>query len=108
MAAHLEDPAEEVKRLRHCINDLVSILALPAMWTGADSSQIVRTLLDALLSMLGLDFAYAQWWDPAGAAPIEIARVAESSQLASLPQDIGRMLFHELGDDPRKWAPVMR
>ncbi|HTU45555.1 MAG TPA: PAS domain S-box protein, partial [Bryobacteraceae bacterium] len=47
-------------------------------------------------------------WDPAGAAPIEIARVAESSQLASLPQDIGRMLFHELGDDPRKWAPVMR
>ena len=108
MAAHLEDPAEEVKRLRHCINDLVSILALPAMWTGADSSQIVRTLLDALLSMLGLDFAYAQWWDPAGAAPIEIARVAESSQLASLPQDIGRMLFHELGDDPRKWPPVMR
>jgi PAS domain S-box-containing protein len=108
MAAHLEDPAEEVRRLRHCINDLVSILALPAMWAGADSSQIVRTLLDALLSMLGLDFAYAQWWDPAGAAPIEIARVAESSQLASPPQDIGRMLFHELGDDPQKWAPVMR
>jgi PAS domain S-box-containing protein len=108
MAAHLEDPAEEVKRLRHCINDLVSILALPAMWAGADSSQIVRISLGALLSMLGLDFVYAQWRGPAGAGPIEIARVAESWQAAAQPEDIGRMLFQQLGDDPQKWAPVMR
>lgn len=108
MAADIEGSAEEIKRLRRCINDLVGIVALPAMWAGADSSQIVRTLLDALLSMLGLDFVYGQWWDPAGAAPIEIARVAESWQLAAQPQDIGRMLFQQLGDDPQKWAPVMR
>jgi len=108
MAAHLEDPVEEIKRLRRCINDLLSIVALPAMWAGADSSQIVPTLLDALLSMLGLDFVYAQWRNPAGAEPIEIARVAESWQVMARPQDIGRMLFQQLGDDPQKWAPVMR
>ena len=108
MAAHLEDPAEEIRRLRHCINDLVSILALPAMWAGADSSQIVRTLLGALLRMLGLDFVYAQWRDPVSADPIEIAQVAGSLRLAAQPQDIGPMLFHQLGDDPQKWAPVMR
>jgi PAS domain S-box-containing protein len=106
--AHPDDPTAEIERLRRCMNDLVSIVALPAMWPGADSSQIVRTLLGALLSMLGLDFVYAQWRDPAGAGPIEIALVAESWQLASQPQDIGRMLFQQWGDDPQEWAPVMR
>ena len=40
------------------MNDLVSLMALPAMWTGGDPSHIVDTLLDVLLSMLHLDFAY--------------------------------------------------
>ena len=108
MAAHLEDPTQEITRLRHCLNDLVSIIALQAMWAGADSSQIVRTLLGALLSMLGLDFAYAQWREAADAEPIQMARVAESCRLAAQAQDIGRMLFDQLGDDPQKWAPVIR
>lgn len=108
MAADLEDPAEEVNRLRHCLSDLVGILALPAVWAGADSSQIVPTLLGALLSMLSLDFVYAQWREPDGAAPIEIARVAPSWQGVAQPQDIGRMLFQQLGDDPQEWVPVMR
>ena len=108
MAAHLEEPSEEIRRLRHCLNDLVGLVALPAMWAGADSLQIVRTLLDALLRMLRLDFVYARWRDPASAEPVEIARVAESWQPISQPQDIGRMLFRELGDDPQKWAPLTR
>jgi hypothetical protein len=51
MAAPLEYPAEEIKHLQRCINDLVSILALPAMWTGAEPSQVVSTLLDTLFGM---------------------------------------------------------
>ena len=31
----LESPAEEVTRLRDCLNDLVSIMALPAQSTAA-------------------------------------------------------------------------
>lgn len=49
-----ELPVNEIKRLQRCNNDLVSILALPAIWTGGEPSQIVHTLLDALLGMLGL------------------------------------------------------
>ncbi|HTV60608.1 MAG TPA: PAS domain S-box protein [Verrucomicrobiae bacterium] len=108
MTARTEDPAEEIRRLRNCINDLVGIFALPAMWAGAESTQIVHTLLGALLSMLGLDFVYAQWRDPGGAGPIEIAQVAESWEAPRQPPDIGQMLFRQLGDDPQKWGPALR
>ena len=42
------------------MNDLVSVLALPAMWSGGEPSQIVQTLLDALMAMLRLDLVYAR------------------------------------------------
>jgi hypothetical protein len=60
MEVQLEDAAQEIKRLRRCINDLTSLLALPAIWRGSEPWQIVQTLLDVLLRMLSLDFAYAQ------------------------------------------------
>ena len=47
--------AEEIRHLRRCINDLVSVLALPATWTGGAPSQIVGNSIDALVSMLSLD-----------------------------------------------------
>ena len=50
----MEAPADEVKRLQACINDLISVLALPAIWTGHGPSHVLRTLLDALLGMLRL------------------------------------------------------
>jgi hypothetical protein len=50
MEAQIEDPALEIKRLQRCMNDLVSLLALPAIWRGSGPSQIVQTLLDVLLT----------------------------------------------------------
>ena len=55
-----QDPSGEIKNLKRCLNDVVSLLALPAMWAGSQPSQIVQTLLDALLGMLCLDFVYAR------------------------------------------------
>ena len=69
MEVQLEHPADEIKRLQRCINDLVSVLALPAMWSGGEPSQIVHTLLDALLRMLDLDLVYVRLKDPVGEAP---------------------------------------
>jgi hypothetical protein len=56
MGEHVEDPVGEIKRLQHCINDLVSLLALPAIWSGNQPSQILEMLIEALLGMLSLDF----------------------------------------------------
>ena len=51
MDLQLEHPAVEIKRLQRCINDLVSVLALPAIWSGRWASLVVRTLLDSLNCM---------------------------------------------------------
>src|SRR3984957_2230088 len=81
MEVQLEDPAQEIKRLRRCINDLTGLLALPAIWRGSEPPQIVQTLVDVLLRMLSLDFAYARLSDAFGAVPVEILRVAKESKI---------------------------
>ena len=58
-----EQVADEVKRLQGCINDLFGVLALPALWNDRESSKVIGTLLDALVGMLRLDFAYARLSD---------------------------------------------
>jgi signal transduction histidine kinase len=107
MEVQPEHPAEEIKRLQRCINDLVGALALPAIWSGGDPSQIVRTLLDVLLGMLRLDLVYVRLKDPVGEAPIEMLRVAQSRKPTIRPQEIGALLNHWLGSDPQKWAPLV-
>jgi PAS domain S-box-containing protein len=99
-----EHPAEEIKRLRRCINDLVSVLALPAVWSGGDPTQIVRTVLDVLPGMLRLDLVYVQMKDLVRETPIEMVRVAPSRELTLSPQEIAELLRRRLGPDPQKWA----
>src|SRR5271154_5229551 len=108
MEAQLEHHADEVKRLQRCMNDLLSVLALPAMWSGAEPTQIVHTLLDALLGMLRLDLVYARLKALNGEAPIEMVRVARSWRPLPQPQEISEMLNLCLGGDPQKWPPLMR
>ena len=112
MQPQLEHPHDEIKRLRRCSNDLVSVLALPAMWSGGEPSQIVHTLLDALLGMLGLDLVYVRLKDSVGDAPIETVRVAPTLRLARKPmprsQEICEALNQWFGDDPQKWPPLVR
>jgi PAS domain S-box-containing protein len=104
----IENPAEEIKRLRRCISDLVSFLALPAMWSGGEPSQVVHTVLDTLLRMLRLDLVYVQLKDPAGNLPLQMVRVGESQKLMSSSQEICEVLRLWLEDDSQKSLPVVR
>jgi PAS domain S-box-containing protein len=108
MEVQSEHPAEEIERLQRCLNDLISVLALPAMWSGRDPSQIVHTLLDALLSMLHLDLVYVRLKDPVGGAPIEMVRVAQSQKLTARPQEICEVLNRGLGSGAQKWESLVR
>jgi C4-dicarboxylate-specific signal transduction histidine kinase len=108
MEADPEHTAEEIKRLRRCMNDLIGILALPAVWSGGDASQIVGTLLDALSSMLRLDFIYVRLKDSAHEAPVETVRVAQWQRLSARPQEMGDLLNNLLGPDSLNWAPLVR
>ncbi len=101
MQAQLEHPADEIKRLQRCINDLVSLLALPAMWSGSKPSDIVQTLLDSLLRMLDLDFVYVSLTNLVD-APSETVRVAQSQEQMFRPRELCASLNRWLGDDPQK------
>ena len=106
MEIPIEHPVEDIKRLQRCVNDLVSILALPAMWTGGDPSHIGQTLIDSLASILTLDFVYVRLNEEVGGARIEMVRGA---RLAMPPaEEIGADLRHWFGDHPETWPPVVR
>ena len=108
MEGRTENSGEQIKRLQRGMNDLVSLLALPAMWSVDDSSQIGRTLRDVLLSMLNLDLVYVRLNNSAGAKPAEMVGIAPPSTLAVPPQEIGDTLKRWMGDDPQKWHPLVR
>ena len=89
----------EIKRLQSCINDLISVLALPAIWSGSESSQILGTLLDVLLTMLRLDFAYARLGDASEGPPIEVVRLSGHRHSSVQPRQFGQALDRWLTDD---------
>jgi PAS domain S-box-containing protein len=102
------DAAEEIKGLQRCINDLVSLFALPAMWSGGEPSQIVHTLLDALVRMLQLDLVYVRLREAVGRAPIQIVRFAQSQERMDQPHEIGEVFKPWLGTDPQEWPRLIR
>src|SRR5580698_7280454 len=102
------DPAEEIKRLQRCVNDLISVLTLPATWSGSEPSQIASTLLDALRRVLQLDLVYVCLKETGGQAPIEMVRFAPSQTYIAQPHEIGAVLRHWLGGDAQQWPPSMR
>ena len=101
------DVAEEIKRLQRCINDLISLFALPAMWSGGEPSQIFQTLLDALLRMLQLDLVYARLKDSPGQASIEMVRFAKSQKQTAQPNEISKVFKRWLEADPQEWPQLI-
>ncbi len=102
MKGQAEEQAREIKRLQRCISDLVSLLALPALWSGNDPSQIAHLLLEALVRVLNLDFAYARLTDSVSAAPLEMLRVSDTCKLEEPQQEIGRAVKNCLAEDGNK------
>src|SRR5262252_8590685 len=98
----MDATANQTKRLQGCINDLISLLAFPAMWSGPDPAEIVGMLLDVLVGIPRLEFAYVRLNDRGGGL-IEMARHAPPGHLADELQAIGQRLNDSLGADPRKW-----
>jgi PAS domain S-box-containing protein len=108
MEAQSESSTEEIKHLRRCINDLLSILTLPATWTGGTAPRIVGNLLDALVRMLSLDFVYAHLRDPTGGSPAEMVRIRPAWEGNPQPEEIGKRLRAWLENHPDKVSPPVR
>jgi PAS domain S-box-containing protein len=108
MQVELEDPAREIKRLQRCMNDLLSLLALPAIWRGTEPAQIVQTLLDVLLDMLNLDFAYARLSDAFATTPVEMLRVADHGKINPGAEEIRKMLGDSVAAYADRALPQVR
>jgi len=98
MTAPLKSPAEEITRLRGCLNDLVRITTLPAFSTGGEPSRIGSALLDLLIGMLPLSFAFVRLNDPEGGPPREETRLAEPLEDSTRAYGIRQALEASLGD----------
>jgi PAS domain S-box-containing protein len=100
--------AKEIKRLQRCIDDLVSVLALPVMWTGSEPAHIAHTLLGSLLEMLRLDLVYIRLNGPLTEAHLEMVRILKSGLLPESPHAMGELLNRCLGDDLQHWVRPVR
>jgi len=98
MEAPLESPAQEITRLRGCLNDLARMTALPVLPIGGEPSQICRALLDQLTEMLPLSFAFVRL-NPEAGPSIEMTRVAEPLEESISAHRISEALKKVLGHD---------
>jgi PAS domain S-box-containing protein len=108
MSVQPGEPAEEIRTLQRCMNDLVSVLALPAMWSGGEPMRIAHTLFDALLGMLHLDLVFIRLTDERGQAPIELVRFAQSQIQGASSHEIGEALKQWLMGDPQRGSTLAR
>lgn len=91
--------AEEVTRLQRCINDLVSVVALPALWSGRSPSHIVDSFLDGLVRILDLDVAYVRL-TPEGDVASQHLRLSPDTHLEA---SAASRCFAALGDNLAAW-----
>jgi len=76
--APLESRLDEAARLRGCLNDVVGIMALPALWASGEPDRIGNSLVDAMLEMLDLAFVFLKLNEPETGGSTEIVRFAAS------------------------------
>ena len=103
MQKQSSDSATETKRLQRCMNDLVSVLALPAVWNISDSKRILDTFLDALMGILDLDFLYVRARFGSHESPIEALRTAPPYGTSNIREELRQALNQWSGEDPQQW-----
>jgi hypothetical protein len=91
-----EPQIDDVKHLQRCINDLVSVLAFPAMWVGWSPPQIVSSFMDGLVRILNLDVAYIRLAGESGTATEFLNGPAAVDPAAGT-------WFATQGADPAEW-----
>jgi len=104
----LSDSTAELKHLQRSMSDLVSVLALPAVWSGQEPRKIVTTFHDALMATLNLDFLYTRVRIESDGEPIEVLRTAPHYAAKQSEDKIRRALNERFGDDPQKWPASVR
>jgi signal transduction histidine kinase len=99
-----EAAVAEVARLRGCLNDVVGVMALPAVWAGGEPGRIGSTLVDALIGSLGLAFVFVRLKNPKTGSSEEIVRFAEPWEGDRRTPVLHAAMDPSLADGLPKWA----
>jgi PAS domain S-box-containing protein len=87
-----EESLEGFHQLQACVDHLALVASLPALWTGREASYVLEKLLEALLGILSLDFAYARLRPVATEREFDIARIGPSSRATTDVEPLRRSL----------------
>jgi AraC-like DNA-binding protein len=82
-----ESANTEVRRLKDCIGDLLSVSAIQAISRGSEPGHIVGALLEVLVGTLRLHLAYAEFKIKGTGIPIALARFSQPGS-NDLPREI--------------------
>ena len=78
----------EVRRLKDCIGDLLSVSAIQAISRGNEPGHIIRALLEVLVGTLRLHLAYAEFKVTCIGTPVALARFSQLPRSNDLPPEI--------------------
>ncbi|WP_263350552.1 response regulator transcription factor [Acidicapsa acidisoli] len=92
--------------LKACLNDLIGILALPAIWAGQEQDHVIKTLTDAICRIFELDFVYAGVNLPDGKR-IERIRVTGWRNTIESDDGLRQVLGQWLRKDPKTRSSVL-
>ena len=98
MEAPLESRLDEAARLRGCLNDVVGIMALPALWAGGEPDRIGNSVVDAMLEMLDLAFVFLKLNEPETGGSKEIVRFAASLESRWGARELSKVIDSSRGD----------
>jgi hypothetical protein len=88
----------EIRRLKDCISDLLSVSAIRAIARGSEPGHIIGALLEVLVGTLRVHLAYAEFKVTRIGAPVVLARFSQRPTSNELPQEIRATVDAWLGD----------
>src|SRR5713226_91674 len=68
------DGSDEIPGLRSVLRDLVALSAIPGAWVGREPLAVAAGLVDTLIGLLQLDFAFVRLCDTGTADAVEATR----------------------------------
>src|SRR6202166_891357 len=68
------DQSVEILRLRATVRDLLALSMIPETWVAREPSTIAADLIDLLVELFQLDFAFVRLCDPTGFQVVEVTR----------------------------------
>ena len=83
-----ESASTEIRRLKDCISDLLSVSAIQAISRGSEPGHIIGALLEVLVGTLRLHLAYAEFEVTGIGIPIALARFSQPPRSNDLPRKI--------------------